>query len=51
MKDAFKTLLKCCAVLFGVLLLIHRRVIASYLTGSPMLEAPEWHKKMFKHCC
>ena len=27
----------CCAI-------VHRRVIAALVTGSPMPEPPEWHK-------
>ncbi len=45
-----KTLLKCAALLGGAWLIIHRRVIVSYLTGSEMPEPPEWHKRFFP-CC
>lgn len=48
MKHTFKTLLKCMAVVSGVLLIIHRRVIAAAVTGRPMPDMPEWHKKIFK---
>lgn len=47
-KDIFKAVVECCAVCCGVLLIIHRRVFAAALTGDPMPEAPEWHKKLFK---
>jgi len=36
------------AVCCGLFLIIHRHVIAACITGSPMPEAPEWHKKCFK---
>ncbi len=49
MKKAIKAIALCFAVLFCVFLIIHRRVIAAYLTGSEMPEAPEWHKKFLKH--
>ena len=48
MKNAWKILLICVAVLFAAFLVIHRRVIAAWITGSPMPEMPEWHKKCFK---
>ncbi len=47
-KNYCKAIIECCAVCCGVLLIIHRRVISAALTGSPMPEAPEWHKKCFK---
>jgi hypothetical protein len=47
MKNTLSTLIKCAVVVCGVLLIIHRRVIAACLTGSPMPEVPEWHKKCF----
>ena len=46
-KKALNTCIRCCAVCCGVLLIIHRRVIAACLTGIEMPEAPEWHKKFF----
>ena len=52
--DMFKKLIKLVLILAGVWAIIHRRVIASYLTGSPMPEAPEWHKRFCPHaqgCC
>ena len=48
MKQTIKALISCMAVCCGVLLIIHRRVIAACITGDPMPEAPEWHKKCFK---
>ncbi len=47
MKSVCSAVIECCAVCCGVLLIIHRRVFAAVLTGSPMPEAPEWHKKCF----
>ncbi len=44
MKNVFKEIIKCMAVLCGLFLIIHRRVIAAALTGTEMPEAPEWHK-------
>ena len=41
MKRVFKFL----AIVAGVLLIIHRRVIWACLTGTEMPEPPEWHKK------
>ncbi len=49
MKNIVKAVIECMAVMFGLFLIIHRRVFAACLTGSPMPEAPEWHKKCFKH--
>lgn len=47
MKDTLNTIIKCAAVFGGVMLIIHRRVIAAAITGSDMPQAPEWHKKFF----
>ena len=47
MKNTVKMLIECAAVCTGVLLIIHRHVISACLTGSPMPEPPEWHKKCF----
>lgn len=38
-----RSLLVACAFLFGVMVGIHRRVIKSVITGSPMPEAPASH--------
>jgi len=48
MKNTVPALVKCAAVACGVFLIIHRRVIAACITGSPMPEMPKWHKKWFK---
>lgn len=48
MKKTMYTLISCMAVCCGLFLIIHRHVIAACITGSPMPEAPEWHKKCFK---
>lgn len=48
MKNAVKALVKCAAVACGVFLIIHRRVIAACITGTPMPEMPDWHRKCFK---
>ena len=48
MKSVCKGIIECFAVCCGVLLIIHRRVLSAALTGGPMPEAPEWHKKYFK---
>ena len=45
MKKVLIEVIKCLAVLTGVFLIIHRRVIAAAITGSEMPEMPEWHKK------
>ena len=50
----FKKIFKVVLILAGVWAIIHRRVIAAFLTGSPMPEAPEWHKCLCPHahaCC
>ena len=49
MKNTVKALISCAAVMCGVLLIIHRRVIVAAITGEPIPEMPEWHKKML--CC
>jgi len=49
MKNTFKYLIEICAVLCGLFLIIHRRVIAACLSGTEMPEAPEWHKKFLPH--
>ena len=49
MKNTIKLLVELAAVACGVLLIIHRRVIAAAVTGEPMPEMPEWHKKFL--CC
>lgn len=49
MKNVVKALIECAAVCCGVMLIIHRRVIAACITGSKMPEMPEWHKKLL--CC
>lgn len=51
MKNAAKVFVECMAVMIGLFFIIHRRVFAACLTGSPMPEAPEWHKKCFGHAC
>ncbi len=45
MKDTIRTLIDICIIMCGVFLIIHRRVISAALTGTPMPETPEWHKK------
>ena len=45
MKDTIRSLIDCCIILLGVFLIIHRRVISAAVTGEPMPEPPEWHKK------
>ena len=50
MKKTGNEVIKCLVVLVGVLLIIHRRVIAAAITGSEMPEMLEWHKKCFKGC-
>ena len=47
MKNTIKALLACAAVLCGVWLIIHRRVVAAWFTGSPMPPMPAWHAD----CC
>ena len=50
MKGFAKAAIECIAVCIGLWFIIHRRVFAACLTGDPMPEAPEWHKKCFgKH--
>ena len=49
MKNTARALISCTAVMCGVFMIIHRRVIAACLTGTQMPEMPEWHKKLF--CC
>lgn len=50
-KEAFNACIRFCAVCCGLLLIIHRRVIAACLTGVEMPEMPEWHRKCFKYFC
>ena len=38
-----KSLFVACAFLLGIMVGIHRRVIKSVITGSPMPEAPASH--------
>ena len=47
MKKVIRTIIECMAIMMGVWFIIHRHVISACLTGSPMPEAPEWHKKCF----
>lgn len=49
MKNAVKSIISCLAIFCGLFLIIHRHVIAAAITGSEMPEAPEWHKKLFRH--
>jgi len=49
MKNTARALISCAAVMCGVFMIIHRRVIAACLTGTQMPEMPEWHKKLL--CC
>jgi len=51
MKKTIGAAVCCLAILFGVFLVIHRRVIAAWLTGGEMPEPPEWHKKCFGCAC
>ena len=48
MKNTIKALIEVLAVAWGLFLIIHRRAFAACLTGDPMPEPPEWHKKCFK---
>lgn len=50
MKNGIKAVIECSVVCFAVLLIIHRHVISACMTGDELPEAPEWHKKCFKHC-
>lgn len=47
MRNTVRTIIDICIIMCAVFLIIHRRVISAALTGVPMPEAPEWHKK----CC
>ena len=49
MEKTFKAVIECAVVCCGVLLIIHRRVIAAAVTGSEMPKMPEWHKRLL--CC
>ena len=49
MKKIIKAVIECSVVCFAVMLIVHCRVIAAYLTGDKMPEAPEWHKKCCHH--
>ena len=57
MKNTVRTLIHCCIIMFSVFLIIHRRVISALITGEPMPEPPEWHKKFLgcgsdnEKCC
>ncbi len=56
MKNSVKLLIQIMVCIIAVLLIIHRRVIAAALTGDPIPEMPEWHKKVFglgrkNECC
>lgn len=51
MKKTIKAIIECSVICFAVLLIIHRHVISACITGDELPEAPEWHKKCFKHCC
>lgn len=42
-----RTAIDICIIMLGVFLIIHRRVFSALLTGAPMPEVPEWHKKCF----
>ena len=48
MRKTITHIIRGLAVSCGVMLIIHRRVIAACITGIEMPEAPEWHKKCFK---
>ncbi|MCR4647095.1 MAG: hypothetical protein K5695_17100 [Oscillospiraceae bacterium] len=45
MKGTIRTIIDICIIMLAVFLIIHRRVISAALTGAPMPETPEWHKK------
>ncbi|MBP5605063.1 MAG: hypothetical protein J6X60_05920 [Ruminiclostridium sp.] len=49
MKNTIRTLINCCFIMLGIFLIIHRRVFSALITGEPMPEPPEWHKKFL--CC
>ncbi len=49
MKSAVRTLIHFCIIACGIFLILHRRVISAWITGEPMPEPPEWHKKFL--CC
>ncbi len=43
MKKAIKTIVIVELILTVVFLIVHRRVIKAWLTGSEMPKAPDWH--------
>ena len=47
MKNTLKAIIEYLVICTAVLLIIHRRVISAFLTGSEMPEPPEWHKKFY----
>jgi hypothetical protein len=47
MSKLAKATLICTLACCGALLVIHRRVIAAYISGEDMPEPPEWHKEYF----
>ncbi len=50
-KKAQNIITRLAVICLAVMLITHRRVIAACITGGPMPETPEWHKKCFGHCC
>ncbi|MBQ8928058.1 MAG: hypothetical protein IJ055_07275 [Oscillospiraceae bacterium] len=50
MKNTIRAMIECSVICFAVLLILHRRVISSFLTGDALPEVPEWHKNCCK-CC
>jgi hypothetical protein len=50
MKQTIRAIIECFLIMTAVFLIIHRHVFSALFTGSPMPEAPEWHKKCLGKC-
>ncbi|MBQ9383316.1 MAG: hypothetical protein IJT87_03690 [Ruminiclostridium sp.] len=50
MKNVIRFIIGCSAACFAVMLILHRRVIAAYLTGGEMPVSDKCPVKCCKHC-
>ena len=50
MKNVLKLIIECCVVCFALMLIVHCRVIAAYITGDKMPGSDKCPRNCHKHC-
>ena len=49
-KNVIKAIIECTVISFGVMLILHYRVIANGIVGDEMSESGKCPRKKFRHC-